>query len=70
LNYLNGREEYLEKYDFITTFSKGYTEHILAQENKITHFLKEVNLEKISIGISADIFDPEKGLFLSHSYNS
>ena len=70
LDFLKGKEEFLEKYNYITTFSRGYSDYILSKNNSMSIFLKNSNFEKVSIGIATDVFDPAKGLLLPYIYNS
>lgn len=69
ISFLSGKEKLLEKYDFITTFSKGYADEVIKYDNGISKKLQNLNFEKVSVGISDDFFTPEKGLFLPMPYS-
>lgn len=69
ISFLFGKEQLLEQYDFITTFSKGYAEEIMKYDNSVSKKLQDLKFIKISVGISDDLFTPQKGLFLPAPYD-
>jgi hypothetical protein len=70
LEYLEDKIDFLKDYDYITTFSKGYSDLVLKQDNKVIEILKQLNFVKVSIGIAKEIFDPQKGLFIPYAYGA
>ena len=70
INFLFGKETFLEEYDYLTTFSKNYAKEIMKQENSITKKLQQLNFQEVSIGVSAEVFSPQNGLFIPFNYNS
>lgn len=70
VDFLFGKESFLEEYDYVTTFSKGYSKEIMKKNNAVTNKLQKLNFAEVSIGISDDLFTPQKGLFLPAPYDS
>jgi glycogen synthase len=69
LEYLRDKTPSLKDYNFITTFSKGYSKAIFSLNNQVIEALRETNFREVTIGITTEIFNPEKGLLISHPYS-
>lgn len=69
LEYLRDKTSSLKDYNFITTFSKGYSKAIFSLSNQIVEALRETNFKEVTLGIATEIFNPEKGLLIPHPYS-
>lgn len=70
LAFLEDKLSWLDDYDFITTFSNGYREHILSQNGPVVDKLKTMNFANVSCGIASEVFNPATGLFLKIPYST
>ena len=69
LAFLEDKLEWLDDYDFVTTFSNGYREYILSQNGPVVDKLKTMNFARVSCGIASEVFNPATGLFLKAPYS-
>ena len=65
LDFLRNNLSFLEDYDYVTTFSCGYRDYILNQNNIVVDKLKSLNFAKVTCGIATEIFN----LFLKEPYS-
>lgn len=66
----NNKEQYISKYDSITTNSPRYAANVMRARSTVAGTLSSTDFSGVNIGILDTVFAPEKGLFLASKYTS
>ncbi len=67
--YVLDKIEELDKYDCITTVSRGYAEELLAGDDALAKFLHRKQLAGITNGITTAFCNPETGIMIPNKFN-